>query len=106
VEVGSPNPVNIELYKGGERVSGEINQPNNGSHTLFIPKHAVNGKDYRLRISDAKNTERWFILKISSGPKIPLLLKYFPVWLWWCAGSVLSKGGGGVEIRAVRCYPG
>src|ERR1044071_2571367 len=54
---GASNPINIELYKGGERVSRELNQPNNGSHTLFFPKHIKSGKDYRLKITDTRNTD-------------------------------------------------
>ena len=38
-KAAAPNPINIELYKGGERVAGDMNIPNNGSHALFIPKH-------------------------------------------------------------------
>lgn len=79
-KVGSPNPINIELYKGGERISGEINQPNNGSHALFIPKHASNGKDYRIRISDAKNPEEVIYTEnFKVGPKIPMWMKIAPV---------------------------
>jgi hypothetical protein len=54
---GNSNPINIELYKGGERVTGEINHPNNGSYSMFIPKHAAAGKEYRLKFSDPKNSE-------------------------------------------------
>ncbi|HZY78610.1 MAG TPA: Ser-Thr-rich GPI-anchored membrane family protein [Cyclobacteriaceae bacterium] len=78
-KVGSANPINIELYKGGERVSGEINQPNNGSHTLFIPKHATKGGDYRLRFSDTRNPEEVvYSENFKVGAKIPLLLKVIP----------------------------
>lgn len=34
---GNTNPLNIELYKGSERVGGENNHPNNGTYTLFVP---------------------------------------------------------------------
>lgn len=96
-KVGGSNPINIELYKGGARVSGDINQPNNGAHTLFIPKHAAPGKDYRLKISDARNPEEVIYtpyFKISPG---------VPMWAKIAAGAVVvggvvflaTQGGGG-----------
>jgi hypothetical protein len=98
-KVGASNPINIELYKGGERVSGEINQPNNGSHTLFIPKHATKGSDYRLRISDTKNPEEVvYTDNFKVAPKIPLLLKVVPAAI--VVGVlvvVLSKKSGGED---------
>ena len=77
---GNSNPINIELYNGGERVTGEINHPNNGSYSMFIPKHAKPGKEYRLKISDPRNSEE----VIYSGyfkvtPSVPLWLKVAPV---------------------------
>jgi len=77
---GNSNPINIELYNGGERVTGEINHPNSGSYSMFIPKHAKPGKEYRLKISDPRNSEE----VIYSGyfkvtPSVPLWLKVAPV---------------------------
>lgn len=73
---GASNPINIELYKGGERVSSELNQPNNGSHTLFFPKHLKNGKDYRLKITDTRNTDEILYSDyFSVVPKIPMIAK-------------------------------
>jgi hypothetical protein len=82
-KVGGSNPINIELYKGGQRISGDINQPNNGVHTLFIPKHAVPGKDYRLKISDARNSEEVIYtpyFKIAPG---------IPMWAKAAGGAVV-----------------
>jgi hypothetical protein len=73
---GASNPVNIELYKGGERVSSELNQPNNGSHTLFFPKHIKTGKDYRLKITDTRNTDEVVYTDyFKVTPKIPMIAK-------------------------------
>jgi hypothetical protein len=75
-KANASNPVNIELYKGGERVASELNQPNNGSHTLFIPKHAKNGKDYRLKISDTRNTDEVIYTDyFKVVPKVPMIAK-------------------------------
>jgi hypothetical protein len=93
-KVGSPNPINIELYSGGKRVSGEINQPNNGSHTLFIPKHASKGKDYRLRFSDTRNPEEVVYTDyFRVGPKIPVWMIAAPVVVVGGLIAILSGGG-------------
>lgn len=94
---GSSNPINIELYKGGERVSGEINHPNNGAYTMFIPSHAKTGKDYRLKISDSKNSsDIIYTGYFKVTPKIPLIVKLLPIAVVGGVVAALSgKGGGG-----------
>src|SRR5689334_7171715 len=77
---GNNNPINIELYNGGERVTGEINHPNNGEYSMFIPKHAKTGKEYRLKISDPRNSEEVIYSGyFKVGPTIPLWMKIAPV---------------------------
>jgi hypothetical protein len=83
---GTDHPIHIELMKGGMRVSGELNQPNNGSFSLYVPGHASIGKDYTIRITDSKNPEN----VVNSAPfrvsrKVPLLLK---------AVAILGVGAG------------
>lgn len=91
---GNNNPINIELFKGGQRISGEMNQPNNGSHTLYIPSRSKPGKDYRLKITDSKNSEDvLYTGNFTVKPKLPLLLKVLPVLA--IGGIVASMGGGG-----------
>lgn len=73
---GNSNPINIELFKGGQRVDGSVNHPNNGSFTLFIPAHAKPGNDYRLKITDSRNSEETIYTDhFKVRPKIPLLVK-------------------------------
>jgi hypothetical protein len=92
---GNTNPVNIELFKGGQRITGEMNQPNNGSHTLFIPAGAKPGKDYRLKISDSRNVEDvLYTGNFTVKPKVPMLLKMLPV---LAAGGALAFLAGGGE---------
>lgn len=68
------NPINIELYKGGERVGGDMSVPNNGSHSLYIPKHAKKGKDYRLKISDSRvPEEQYFTGNFKVASKFPIV---------------------------------
>jgi hypothetical protein len=92
---GSTNPINIELYKGGQRIDGAMNIPNNGGHTLYIPSHAKKGSDYRLKITDTKNTEDVLYTKeFQVNPKVPLALKVLPVLAVGGAVVFLSGGGG------------
>ncbi len=73
---GNTNPIHIELFKGSERIVGELNHPNNGSYLLTMPSHAKPGDDYRIRITDSKRPDEsiytgFFAIK----PRVPLLLK-------------------------------
>ena len=93
---GNTNPINIELYKGNERVSGDANQANNGNYNFLVPAHAKKGKDYRLKISDTKNSDA----VVYSGafkvtPKIPLLVKLLPIAV--VGGVIVALSGGSSE---------
>ena len=93
---GNSNPITIELFKGGQRVGGDANIPNNGSHSLYVPSNAKPGKDYRLKITDTRNSEDviytdYFQVK----PKVPLLVKLLPVLVVGGAAAALGGGGGG-----------
>ena|SRR5258708_11543035 len=96
---GGANPVSIELYKGNQRLQGDMNLPNNGTYTLNIPSSAKTGKDYRLRFSDAKNNENVILTPFFKvAAKIPLLVKVLPVVALGGAAAALGgggKGGGG-----------
>jgi hypothetical protein len=94
---GNSNPIHIELYKGGQRITGEMNQPNNGSHTFFIPPKAGASSDYRLKITDARQSEDvLFTDNFKVKPKLPLLLKVLPV-VAVVGGVVLLSGQLGGE---------
>lgn len=93
---GNNNPINIELFKGGQRISGDMNLPNNGSHPFFFPKDAKPGSDYRLKITDPKNPDD----VVYSGffkvtPRIPIYLKVAPVVAVGVLVAILLKGNGG-----------
>lgn len=98
---GNSNAIHIELYKGGQRVSGDLNQPNNGTYNLFVPQHAAVGKDYTIRITDSRSAES----VVTSEPfsvtrKVPMLLKVVPILAIGGVAAVLlgnggSPGGGG-----------
>ncbi len=90
-KVGASNPINIELYKGAEPVSSDINQPNNGSHTFFFKKHLKSGKDYRLKFTDTRNTDEvLYTDNFRVGPKIPLWMIAAPVVVVGAVVAILS----------------
>jgi hypothetical protein len=99
---GSVNPINIEFLNGGQQISVQLNQPNSGTYTLFIPKSQSKGKGYIVRITDTKNTQDIATsLPFAVTPKIPLLLKALPILaLGGVAAAVLAGGGGGGETPA------
>jgi hypothetical protein len=93
---GNSNAIHVELYKGGQRVAGELNQPNNGSFNLFVPQHAAIGNDYSLKITDSRNSES----VVQSEPfsvtrKVPLLLKVVPAVAVAAVIGVIATSGGG-----------
>lgn len=93
---GNNNPVNIELLKNGTPVNSQVNQPNSGSYSFFIPQTAVVGNDYTVRITDTKDAEN----SITSQPftvsrKVPLLLKIVPIVVVGGVAAVLAGSGGG-----------
>lgn len=90
---GNTNPIHIELYKGSQRVSGELNHPNSGKSTLSISSKVKPGKDYRLKISDSKYSDEivyseYFTIR----PKIPFILKLIPT-LAVAGGLAILVGG-------------
>jgi len=93
---GNSNSINIELYKGGQRISGEMNQPNNGGHTFFIPAQSKKGSDYRIKITDTKNTDEvLYTSNFKVKPKVPLLAKVLPVAVVGGLVYALAGSGGG-----------
>lgn len=93
---GNSNPVNIEFLNGGQQISAQLNQPNNGAYTLYIPKNQSKGKDYIIRITDTRNSQDVVTSKpFMVTPKIPLLLKVLPVLAVGGAVAALAGGGGG-----------
>lgn len=93
LRAGNTNPIHVELYKGSERISGEMNHPNNGSYTLSIPSSAKLGSDYRLKITDSRNNEDVvYSPTFRVKPKIPTVVKLMvPVAL--IGGAVVVLGG-------------
>ena len=103
---GNTNPIHIELYKGSQRVGGELNHPNNGAYTLSIGSKVAPGKDYRLKISDSKQPDEiiysdYFTVK----PKYPLFVKLIPA-LAVVGGVVyLIVGSGGSNTKDTTPQP-
>ncbi len=94
---GNINAIHIELRNGGERISSELNQPNNGSFSLFIPARASLGKNYTLKITDSRNGDDIVVSQpFRVTAKVPMLFKVLPLAV--VGGSVVffGVGGGGV----------
>lgn len=92
---GDPSgQVNVELYKGDERISGERNLANNGNYTWHVPPKTKTGSDYQMRFSNPKNPDEIVYSKpFKIAPKIPLWAKIVPVAV--IGGAVIMLGGGG-----------
>lgn len=95
---GATNPIQIELFKGDQRISGESNQPNSGNYTLDIPAKVPKGEDYRLKITDSRNGDEVIYSKpFTVKSKVPLLVKVLPVVVIGGAAAAFAGGGGGGE---------
>ena len=97
---GNTNPIHIELYKGSQRVSGELNHPNNGAYSMSVGSKVKPGKDYRLKITDSKKADEiiysdYFQVK----PKLPFVVKLIPA-LAVVGGIAFLAGGSGGESAA------
>lgn len=76
-KAGGTNPIHLELFHGDKRIQGEMNHPNNGVYTLSIPPKTKPGKDYRLRISDSKNSDEIvYTPYFKIAPKVSPIIKY------------------------------
>lgn len=85
--------LDIELYKGKERVSREPNVPNTGKFDWFIPGSVKTGNDYKLKFTNTKSRDEVvFTNEFSIKPKLPLLVKVVPVVL--IVGAAVALGGG------------
>jgi len=83
----------VELFKGNQRVQGEMSHPNNGSYTLSIPSNAKPGKDYRLKLTDTKNSnDVVFTPFFKVAPKVPTAVKAAAA-LVLIGGAVVAAGG-------------
>lgn len=93
---GNTDPVNIELFKGKERIQGSMSQANNGSFVLNIGSSVKTGSDYHLRFSSTKNNDEVFTTHdFKIKPKIPMLLKVLPVIIIGGGVAAVAGGGGG-----------
>ena len=93
---GNNNPIHIELFKGSERIVGELNHPNNGTYLLSMPAHAKPGNDYRIRLTDSKRPDEMIytgFFKVT--PKFPMALKAAAGIVVIGGIAVAASGGGG-----------
>lgn len=85
---GTPqNILNFDLYHNEDKVTSFPNLANVGHHELELPSHIKPGKNYRFRISDAKNKDEVvYTSTFRVKRKVPLLMKVIPGLM---AGSAL-----------------
>ena len=100
-KVENSDPVNIELYRGITRITGEVNQLNTGSYSLMIPMHAGLRKDYTIKVTDVQDPHKQIISdNFEVIAKVSLLAKVAPVvavgviFVLLKAGAGSNKGGG------------
>jgi len=92
-KAGTSTPISMELFKGNQRIQGEMSHPNNGSYALSIPSNAKPGKDYRLKITDTKNNnDVVFSPFFKVVPKVPTVVKAAAA-LVLIGGAVVAAGG-------------
>lgn len=95
---GNTNPIHIELYKGSQRVSGELNHPNNGLYSLSISSQVKPGKDYRLKITDSRVSDQIIYSdNFKIARKIPFIVKLIPTLAVAGAIGVLVGGSKSTE---------
>jgi hypothetical protein len=100
---GNSDPINIELFKGSDRMQGSMSQPNNGAYVLNIPSTTKTGSDYRLKITSTKSSDEviytpYFKIK----PKVPALLKFgLPLVVVGGAAAALGGGGGSKDKGSI-----
>ncbi|NJN41030.1 MAG: hypothetical protein HC811_01040 [Flammeovirgaceae bacterium] len=77
---GANDPINIELYKGESRVSGEVNKPNTGSYVFQVPSKTKPGKDYRLKFTSTRNSDEVLYSSVFAvKPKTSMVIKVVPI---------------------------
>jgi hypothetical protein len=78
---GSPrNILNFDLYRGDTKVTTFANIANGGYSKITLPIDIRPGKNYYLRISDAKNQDEVvYTGKFAVKRKIPLFVKLIPI---------------------------
>jgi hypothetical protein len=85
--------VNIELYKGEVRISGDNNQPNVGKYDWYVPGSAKKGNNYRLKFTNAKDrNDVVYSKEFTVKPRTPFLIKALGVAV--IGGGVAFLAGG------------
>jgi hypothetical protein len=94
------NVLNFDLYRGEKKITTFPNIANVGQYTLRFDGNVHPGKNYRLKVSDAKNKDDvvWtdpFKVK----RKTPLLLKMLPMLgVGYLVTALAGKNNGSIDI--------
>jgi hypothetical protein len=100
--------VNIELYKGQDRILAENNVPNVGKYDWHIPGSTKKGADYRLKFTNSKDrNDVVYSKEFTIKPKVPFLIKVLGVAV--VGGAIIAASGGdsgGPETPVEEPLPG
>ena len=99
--------VNIELYKGDQRISGDNNQPNVGKFDWNVPSGAKKGSDYRLKFTNTKDrNDVAYSPTFTIKPKVPMLLKAAGILVIGGLVAVVASGSKSSSSPGVEKVPG
>lgn len=83
--------VDIELYHGKDRISGDRNIPNTGKYDWAILPSVKSGDGYTLRFTNTKNREDFVVTKpFSIVARTPFIIKF--------GGGLLLAGAGATAV--------
>ena len=84
--------VNIELYKGDVRISGDNNQQNVGKFDWLVPSTAKKGSDYKLKFTNTRDrNDVVYSAPFTIKPKIPMAIKVLGFALVGGAVAILAS---------------
>lgn len=93
--------VNIELFKGQDRILAENNVPNVGKYDWHIPGSTKKGSDYRLKFTNSKDRNDVVYSKdFTIKPKVPFLMKLLGLAAVGAAIVVATDGGTDPDVES------
>jgi hypothetical protein len=102
---GNTNPVHVELFRGGNRVQGELNLPNNGAHRMNLASNLKPGSNYRLKVTDSRKSDDFvFTENFKVKRKFPAFFKMLPI-LGLGAGIYMLAPGDGEGANDIPGNP-
>jgi hypothetical protein len=97
--IGSSQVVKLELLKGGYTISGIGETSNRSTYSWTIPKSAIKGKDYQIKLTTSNTTITSDVFTVKS--RTPFIVKVLPFLVAGGVAAVLLAPGdeGGENIE-------